>query len=106
MDWGGAAPFSIGWWIVAQEDFVHDKEEDTKNAIIRYREWYGASAPNKGLRLPADAIAKEVVRRETDGRGFREPIAYGIMDPSAFQVVSGPSIGETFARRGLLPACR
>jgi hypothetical protein len=53
------------------------------------------------LKLPADAVAKEVVRRETDGRGFREPIAYGILDPSAFQVVSGPSIGEVFARHGV-----
>ena len=101
MDWGSASPFSLGWWCVAQEDFIHDKRRIPKNAIIRYREWYGASGPNKGLKLPADAVAKEVVRRETDGRGFREPIAYGILDPSAFQVVSGPSIGETFARHGV-----
>jgi len=101
MDWGSASPFSLGWWIVAQEDFVHDKRRIPKNSIIRYREWYGASGPNKGLKLPADAVAKEVVRRETDGRGFREPVAYGILDPSAFQVVSGPSIGETFARHGV-----
>ena len=101
MDWGSASPFSIGWWIVVQDDFIHDKRRIPKNAIIRYREWYGASAPNKGLKLPADSVAKEVVRRETDGKGFREPIAYGILDPSAFQVVSGPSIGETFARHGV-----
>jgi len=101
MDWGSASPFSLGWWAVVQEDFIHDKRRIPKNAIIRYREWYGSSAPNKGLRLPADAVAKEVVRRETDGRGFREPIAYGILDPAAFQVVSGPSIGETFARHGV-----
>jgi hypothetical protein len=101
MDWGSATPFSIGWWVVIQDDTIHDKRRLPKNAIVRYREWYGASGPNKGLRLPADAIAREVVRRETDGKGFREPIAYGIMDPSAFQVVSGPSIGETFARQGV-----
>ena len=101
MDWGSASPFSIGWWIVVQEDMIHDKRRLPKNAIIRYREWYGASAPNKGLKLPADAVAKEVVRRETDGKGFREPIAYGIMDPAAFAVVSGPSIGEIFARHGV-----
>jgi hypothetical protein len=101
MDWGSASPFSLGWWVVVQDDFIHDKRRLPKNAIIRYREWYGASGPNKGLRLPADAVAKEVVRRETDGKGFREPIAYGVMDPSAFQVVSGPSIGETFARQGV-----
>jgi hypothetical protein len=101
MDWGSASPFSLGWWAVVQDDFVHDKKRLPKNAIIRYREWYGSSSPNKGLKLPADAVAKEVVRRETDGKGFREPIAYGILDPSAFQVVSGPSIGETFARHGV-----
>jgi hypothetical protein len=101
MDWGSATPFSIGWWVVIQEDTIHAARRLPKNAIVRYREWYGASGPNKGLRLPADAVAKEVVRRETDGKGFREPIAYGILDPAAFQVVSGPSIGETFARQGV-----
>ena len=101
MDWGSATPFSLGWWVVVQDDTIHDKKRLPKNSIVRYREWYGASGPNKGLRLPADAVAKEVVRRETDGKGFREPIAYGIMDPAAFQVVSGPSIGETFARQGV-----
>jgi hypothetical protein len=101
MDWGSASPFSLGWWAVVQDDMIHDKRRLPKNAIIRYREWYGASGPNKGLKLPADAVAKEVVRRETDGKGIREPIAYGILDPSAFQVVSGPSIGETFARHGV-----
>jgi hypothetical protein len=101
MDWGSAAPFSLGWWVVVQEDVVHDKRRIPKNAIVRYREWYGSSSPNKGLKLPADAVAKEVVRRETDGRGYREPIAYGILDPAAFAVVSGPSVGETFARHGV-----
>ena len=101
MDWGSASPFSIGWWIVMQEDVIHAKRRIPKNAIVRYREWYGASSPNKGLSLPADAVAKELVRRETDGQGFREPIAYGVMDPAAFAVVSGPSIGETFARQGV-----
>jgi len=101
MDWGSATPFSIGWWTVVQDDMVHARRRLPKNAIVRYREWYGSSGPNRGLRLPADAVAKEVVRRETDARGIREPIAYGIMDPAAFQVVSGPSIGETFARNGV-----
>ena len=101
IDWGSASPFSIGWWIVVQDDTIHDKRRLPKNSIVRYREWYGASSPNKGLRLPADAVAKEVVRRETDPKGFREPIAYGVMDPAAFAVVSGPSIGETFARHGV-----
>lgn len=101
MDWGSASPFSIGWWAVVQDDTVHENFILPKNAIVRYREWYGSSGPNTGLRLPADAVAQEVVRRETDGHGVREDIAYGVLDPAAFAVVSGPSIGETFARRGV-----
>ena len=32
---------------------------------------------------------------------MRERIAYGVLDPSAFAVVSGPSIAETLIRNGV-----
>ena len=37
--------------------------------------------------------------RPTSGK--REKIAYGILDPAAFAVVSGPSIAETLIRGGV-----
>lgn len=103
MDWGSASPFSVGWWTVVQDDTVHGKILLPRGAIVRYREWYGseASNSNKGLRLPADAVARGIVQRETDPNGIREEITYGILDPAAFAVVSGPSIGETLSRHGV-----
>jgi hypothetical protein len=89
-DWGSAAPFSIGWWAVVGDDFEINRdgfhygrrpgsygegpsgaEERGGNlvlprgAIIRYREWYGASAPNVGLKLPAEQVAEKIKALET-----------------------------------------
>jgi hypothetical protein len=96
MDWGSARPFSVGWWALAQDDFqIPDRRIIPRGAIVRYREWYGSKAPNEGLKLPAEVVAAGIVARE-DG----EDIQYGVLDPSAFAVVSGPSIGETMGRHG------
>ena len=64
---------------------------------MRYREWYGAAAPNVGLKVPAEAVADRIRELERDdGR-----IAYGVLDPSAFASDGGPSIAERMARRGV-----
>ncbi|MER8619178.1 terminase family protein [Mesorhizobium sp. M1409] len=101
MDWGSAKPFSIGWWTVVQEDFRLGQHALPRGAIVRYREWYGAQPgrQNEGLKMPAEAVAKGIVTRETHA-GARERIAYGVLDPAAFAVISGPSIGETMLRHG------
>jgi hypothetical protein len=103
MDWGSAKPFSIGWWAVCQDDLVHAGRVIPRNAIIRYREWYGTvkGLADVGLKLSAEQVAAGIVSRETDN-GSREKIAYGVLDPAAFAVVSGPSIGETLARHGAI----
>src|SRR5262245_14138247 len=98
MDWGSARPFSVGWWAHVNDDFPHDGKLIPRGSLIRYREWYGCtSTPNEGLKLPAEEVAKGIKLRERRG----EEIAYGILDPSAFAVISGPSIAETFARNGV-----
>lgn len=99
MDWGSARPFSVGWWTVCQEDLEHDDRFIPRGALIRYREWYGAKPgfANEGLKMPAESVAKGIIDRETFA-GKREYVAYGILDPAAFAVVSGPSIAETMAR--------
>ena len=43
----------------------------------------------------------EIVRRETDPKtGRRGDVAFGVLDPAAFAVISGPSIAETLLRSG------
>jgi hypothetical protein len=121
MDWGSAKPFSVGWWAVVQETCVQGGVVLPRGALIRYREWYGCE-PRKadvGLKMTAEQVARGIVLREMGGvtedpgdhpgralegqaqaTSVREKIEYGIIDPAAFAVVSGPSIGETLARHG------
>lgn len=95
-DWGSARPYSFGWYTVVQDDYTHDGRLLPRGAVIRYRELYGASAPNTGLRQPAEVVAYLV--KEADGD---DVISYGVLDPAAFSVIAGPSIAETFARKGV-----
>jgi len=104
-DWGSAKPFSIGWYAVVQDDcHLPDGRRMPRGAIVRYREWYGWNGkdPDVGLKLTAEEVAAGIVSRETLPNGAREDTAYGVMDPSAFNVVAGPSIGETMARKGVI----
>lgn len=129
MDWGSAAPFSVGWWAVVGETTEPNGEapaprqmqsvEDWQNlyaapsivapkdtpltpslprgAIVRYAEWYGASAPGIGLKMPAEQVGREIVSRET--LHGQKP-TYGVLDPAAFASDGGPSIAERLARNG------
>lgn len=89
FDWGSAAPFSVGWWAVAGDDMGRIP----RGALIRYREWYGASAPQKGLKLPTEAVAAGIVERD-DGDTF----LYSVADPAIFAEDGGPSRAEVFGR--------
>ncbi len=91
MDWGSAKPFSVGWWAIS--DGV--VPQFPRGAIIRYREWYGASEPNIGLRMPANDVGQGIVSRETG-----ETITYGVLDPAAFASDGGPSIAERLGVKG------
>lgn len=88
FDWGSARPFSVGWWAVASEDFIHEGGIIPKNAMVRYREWYGAKEPNVGLKMMAEDVSRGIARR-TD-----EKIHYSIADPAIFTEDGGPSIAE------------
>jgi hypothetical protein len=71
-----------------------------RGSLICFREWYGASRPNVGLKLTAEEVARGIVERETRN-GKREYISYGVLDPAAFAVISGPSIAETLMRNSV-----
>ncbi|MGI9170829.1 MAG: terminase large subunit domain-containing protein, partial [Caulobacteraceae bacterium] len=97
FDWGYAAPFSVGWWAVAGDDFpTRGGAVIPRGALVRYREWYGASGPRQaGLRLEAEAVAAGILAREAG-----EIIRYGVADPSIFRQDGGPSLAERMRRAG------
>lgn len=99
-DWGSAKPFSFGWYAVVQDDMKHDHRILPRGAVVRYREYYGMKPgrPNVGLKMTAQQVAAQIVAMETDESGLRERVNYRVLDPAAFAVISGPSIGETMGR--------
>lgn len=95
-DWGSAAPFSVGWWAVVGDEYSLEGRTLPRGALVRYREWYGASAPNTGLKLTAEEVARGIKAKEAG-----ETISYGVLDPAAFAVDGGPSIAERMAKEGV-----
>lgn len=98
-DWGSAAPFSFGWWAVASDPMQVENKDGGKITIprgcmVRYREWYGASKPNVGLKLHAEPVAKGIKDRES--KDTVKP-TYRVLDPAAFAEDGGPSIAMAMA---------
>ncbi len=91
LDWGSRAPFSIGWYVVSDGTWGLPR-----GALLKYREWYGASGPNVGLKMDATMVAKGMLTREVGER-----IRYRVADPSIFAKDGGPSIAELFAVNGV-----
>lgn len=94
LDWGYAAPFSVGWWAIASDAVEAESNVGPivipRGAMIRYREWYGCTGkPNEGVRLEAEAVGKGILERE---RG--EKMQNAVADPSIFNNSGGPTIGE------------
>jgi hypothetical protein len=128
MDWGSAAPFSVGWWAVASEDtrlassgILNASGRDRTNVDEidgrksgqppRGHERSGVTIPRgclvryrewygTGAKLTAEQVAAGIVERETYTDENREDVSYGVLDPSAFAEDGGPSIAERMARSG------
>lgn len=90
FDWGSSKPFSVGWYVVSDGTWGLPKD-----ALLKYREWYGASGPNKGLKMDSGPVAEGIVQRE-----YGDVIQYGVADPQIFVRDGGPSIAETMAIKG------
>lgn len=85
LDWGSAAPFSVGWYMVSDGGMGLPR-----GALIKYREWYGWNGKrNTGLKMSANSVAQGINKRE-----IGDKIAYGVADPSIFAQNGGPSIAE------------
>lgn len=95
-DWGFAAPFCVGWYAVAADDTQVHGRLVPRGALVKYREWYGATGPQKGLRLTAEEVAQGIKLRDQG-----ETFGYSVMDPAAFAEDGGPSIAERMLRAGV-----
>ena len=94
MDWGSAKPFSVGWWGVVSDQIKVMNHMDQplilpRGCLVRYREWYGAKAPNEGLKLHAEQVGKGIKERENGER-----MSYRVIDPAAFTEDGGHSIAD------------
>ena len=93
FDWGSYRPFSCGWYAILDKEYRLDNDFVLPaKALVKYREWYGASDVNKGLKMTADMVARGIVKYEEG-----EIIRYGVADPSIFIRNGGPSIAESMA---------
>ncbi len=102
MDWGSAKPFSIGWYCIAESEWITGKDGKERmlpqGALVRYKEWYGCkrtedgkSMPDTGLRLSAEAVGRGIMQREA-GEKIDENMSRA--DPSMWKEDGGPSNAE------------
>lgn len=98
LDWGSAAPFSVGWYFVSDGILLKAKGnwEDTwipPGAVVRYAEWYGWNGnSNQGLRLDSRSVAQRILKMERE-RGD-PPMDYRVADSSMWNVNDGISIAQ------------
>lgn len=93
FDWGSFRPFSVGWYAVSDGEMM----QFPKGALVRYREWYGCSSPNVGLKMQSPDIAKGILEREEKD----ERISYRVADPACWKAEDGPSVAERMAQAGV-----
>lgn len=96
FDWGSSEPFSLGWWAVADGSTTIKGHTSPRGSLIKYREWYGASAPNKGLKLFIEQVGDGIKHREEG-----ETIDYRVAGLDLFDRRGGPSLAERLADMGL-----
>lgn len=98
FDWGSTRPFSFGLWTVANGNALPDGRTYRRGAIIRFNEVYGWNGkPNDGMRKEAGDVA-ELLKARIGNR----KLGYTAADPSMWKVDGGPSIAETFLKRGVI----
>jgi len=98
FDWGYSAPFCALWIAISDGKPVESDDKLTsfpKGAAIVYREWYGASKPNVGLRLENKDIAAGIIEREK-----RDMMDDMVADPAIWIQSGGLSIGEQMMNEG------
>lgn len=93
-DHGYASPYCNLWLAVSDGTIPYVP----KNSVVVYRELYGATSPNVGVRQTISQVAEAIKRHELPD----ERIEYRRADPSIFKLEGGPSVAEEFSRCGIV----
>lgn len=95
FDWGSGAPFACVWCAVSDGTIT----DIPKDALVFYREWYGASPfdKSKGLGLSNEQVATGITERTSS----EEIIQGTITDSKPFQAGGGRTIAEDFRLNGV-----
>jgi hypothetical protein len=99
IDWGTAAPFSVGWYAVSEGATLKSREDWPERwlpagAVIRYQEWYGWNGKaNHGIRLPPQAVARGIIEREEERSDIMD---YRVADSEMWAQKSGPAAMDYF----------
>jgi hypothetical protein len=98
LDWGSAAPFSVGWYFVSDGILLKAKDQWPERwippgAVVRYAEWYGWDGrPNHGIRMDARTVGQRILAMEHE-RGD-PPMDYRVADSAMWNVNDGISIAQ------------
>lgn len=92
FDWGSSKPFHVGWYAVSDGTLP----SIPRNALVMYREWYGAKGPDEGLKYTVEQVAEGIKARETGDK-----IQFGVADTAIFTADGGPSMAERFNLAGV-----
>lgn len=102
LDWGYWYPFSVDWYAVAQEDFVHPLTEKTipMGCLVCYRQWYGTQkrGSNLGLSMDPEQVAREILKIEKAAEG--EP-DYRYADPECWKSDQRTTVAALFRKQGV-----
>lgn len=101
-DHGYARPFAHGWWGILDGETQLEMSSGklvtpAKGALWLYREWYGKSGPDKGVRLEPQFVGAGVIARQMPGEKF----SYSLSDRYFRNKGLGKSIAEVWAEMGL-----
>ena len=105
IDWGTAAPFSIGWYCVSDGDATLEARSPwpevtpSRGCVIRYQEWYGWDGkPNHGCRMAPQTVAKKIrdLEKERD-----EVMDYRVGDSEMWAQRGGPATNDYFRQENV-----
>lgn len=107
FDWGGGAPYSVGWWAIADRSPARMADGNERHffpgTMIRVCELYGWNGkPNIGTGEVNSKIAANILERENSAIILRgRQVRPGAADRQIYDVINGKSMASEFEACGV-----